>query len=131
MGRCLSDQLDGAGLLERAFPPLVSYPEDLAAKAELVLTPPHFYGGMVGRAGDDGSIRSFLNLRSVEVQPGVILTRAGVGVVDGSTRDGEIHEVFGKLRAIHEAVENWIGHGDLGAKYQDNHMNLSANNHGQ
>lgn len=107
----LSTCLDSVELLERAFPPFVSYPEDLAAQFELVLSPPRFYGGMVGRLDADGSVRGFLNLRSVEVQPGVILARGGIGVVDGSTRSGETREVFGKLRALHEAVENWLGRG--------------------
>ncbi len=41
-----------------------------------------------------------------------LVTRGGVGVVDGSTLLGEQREILAKLRSIDEAVLAWTSRGD-------------------
>jgi anthranilate/para-aminobenzoate synthase component I len=104
-GRLLAE-LDFTALLARCHPPLVSYPDELAAEVPAPWQG-RYYGGMLGRVAP-GAASSFLNLRCVEVDGDVVRTYGGVGVVDGSSVEGELAEVQSKLRTVSDCVERWL-----------------------
>jgi hypothetical protein len=99
-------------VLERAFPPLVSYPAALAARVEPLSAPYRFYGGMVGYVDGRGKVRCFLNLRTAVVADGWAHTMGGVGVVPGSQVESERRETANKLRSIMDAIEAWVSPGE-------------------
>jgi isochorismate synthase EntC len=105
-GGTLAPGFDFAALLARCHPPLMSYPEQLAAQ----FPPPwpgHYYGGMVGRvAGANGS--AFLNLRCLEIEAERVNIYAGVGIVSGSSLLDELAEVRNKLGTVTDVIEQWL-----------------------
>ncbi len=105
-GGSLAQGMDFATLLARCHPPLRSYPTELAAQ----FAPPwpgHFYGGMVGRVlGAQGS--AFLNLRCLEIEAQRVNIYAGVGIVNGSSLEGELAEVRNKLGTVTDVIERWL-----------------------
>jgi anthranilate/para-aminobenzoate synthase component I len=106
--------LDAIELLRRAHPPLRSYPEALAAGLVVDPAAGGLYGGLLARVNARGDLSAFLNLRSVQRVGVQLVTRGGVGVVDGSTLRGEEREILAKLRSIDEAVLDWLPVGDAG-----------------
>ena len=104
--------LDAIELLRRAYPPLTSYPSELAAGLAVDPAPGGLYGGLLARVSARGDSSAFLNLRSVQRVGHELVTRGGVGVVDGSTLTGEQREILAKLRSIDEAVLDWLSPGD-------------------
>jgi hypothetical protein len=108
----LQDGLSAVDVLERAFPPQVSYPAPLALRVEPMPAPYRFYSGMVGYVGGPGQVRCFLNLRAAVVANGWAHTMGGVGVVPGSQVESERRETDNKLRSIMDAIETWISPGE-------------------
>ncbi len=96
-----------AALMQRCHPPLASYPEEFARQVEPPW-PGRFYGGMLGRITGPQDGLCFLNLRCVELERGSVFTYGGVGVVDGSSVEAELHEVLAKLLTVRDAVERWL-----------------------
>jgi anthranilate/para-aminobenzoate synthase component I len=104
---CLLPGLDDLDLLRRAHPPLTSYPDELAVGLSGDPAAGGLYGGLLAHRNSSGGLTAFLNLRSVQRVGERLVTRGGVGVVDGSTLQGEEREILAKLRSIDEAVLGW------------------------
>jgi anthranilate synthase component 1 len=63
-----------------------------------------FYGGAVGYLLEDGAFDSCLVIRSLRYRDGLYHTRAGAGIVAGSTPRRELEETEHKARACRAAV---------------------------
>jgi anthranilate synthase component 1 len=108
----LRAELDAIELLRLAHPPLKTYPDELAVGLAADPAAGGLYGGLIARVNARGDVAAFLNLRSVQRVGTRLVTRGGVGVVDGSTLLGEQREILAKLRSIDEAVLAWTSRGD-------------------
>ena len=67
--------------------------------------PRRMYGGTVGFIGLNGDVNSAIFIRSAICENQKILYRAGAGIVDGSTLEGELNEVQHKVGALEKAIE--------------------------
>jgi anthranilate synthase component I len=68
-------------------------------------TPRGFYGGAIGYIGLDSSLNHAIMIRSFMSRKGTLSYQAGAGVVIGSTPEGELDEVNGKISALRKAVQ--------------------------
>jgi len=73
--------------------------------AENEKTTRNFYGGAVGFFGFDGSVNTAIIIRSVLVKNNTLVYQAGAGIVSDSTPEGELQEVFHKVRSIQMAIQ--------------------------
>ena len=64
-----------------------------------------FYGGAVGLIGLDGSLNHAIMIRSFLSKNNVLYYRAGAGIVDSSTNENELMEVYNKTGALKKAIE--------------------------
>ena len=64
-----------------------------------------FYGGAIGFMGPDNSLNHAIMIRSFLSKNGTLVYQAGAGVVIGSTPEGELNEVNGKISALRKAVK--------------------------
>ncbi|TXC78559.1 anthranilate synthase component I family protein [Luteibaculum oceani] len=72
---------------------------------DLEQKPRGLYGGTVGFIGLDGSINQAIFIRSAVCRSNKLIYRAGAGVVDASTEEGELAEVYHKVGAIEKAID--------------------------
>lgn len=104
----LKPGLDALRLLADSFPPLTSYPAELAALADLPTEPNRYYGGVVGRIAPGGQQAAFfLNIRAALVKQSELHTLGGVGVIAESEPDKELLEVKNKLSGLMSAIAAW------------------------
>ncbi len=64
-----------------------------------------FYGGGIGFIGLDGTLNHAIMIRSFMSRKGTLAYQAGAGVVIGSTPEGELAEVDGKISALRKAIQ--------------------------
>jgi anthranilate synthase component 1 len=67
--------------------------------------PRGFYGGAIGFMGLDGILNHAIMIRSFMSLGGRLVYQAGAGVVSGSTPEGELREVEGKVSALRRAIQ--------------------------
>jgi anthranilate synthase component I len=63
-----------------------------------------FYGGAIGFMGPGNSLNHAIMIRSFLSKNGTLVYQAGAGVVIGSTPEGELNEVNGKISALRKAI---------------------------
>ena len=63
-----------------------------------------YYGGAIGFIGLQGSLNHAIMIRSFMSKKGRLTYQAGAGVVIGSTPEGELNEVNGKISALRKAI---------------------------
>lgn len=64
-----------------------------------------FYGGAIGFMGFDHSLNHAIMIRSFMSKNGTLHYQAGAGVVIGSSPEGELNEVNGKISALRKAIK--------------------------
>lgn len=64
-----------------------------------------FYGGAVGLIGTDRTLNHAIMIRTFLSKNNRLFYRAGAGIVDSSTEENELNEVFNKIGALRKAIE--------------------------
>lgn len=64
-----------------------------------------FYGGCIGFLGFDGSFNAAIMIRSFLSKNNTLHYQAGAGIVESSTEQGELNEVYNKLAALKKAID--------------------------
>ncbi|MGZ3865423.1 MAG: anthranilate synthase component I family protein [Bacteroidia bacterium] len=64
-----------------------------------------FYGGAVGLIGLDGSLNHAIMIRTFLSKNNTLFYRAGAGIVESSSEESEMNEIFNKVGALQQAVK--------------------------
>ncbi|KJS09217.1 MAG: hypothetical protein VR73_03010 [Gammaproteobacteria bacterium BRH_c0] len=106
----LRSDLNWVSLLKDSFPPLTSYPAELAERMQDNPEPNRYYGGVVGRVAPNAkTVGAYLNIRALLSCDETLYTQGGVGVIAESSAEKELLEVKNKLRGLMTAVDIWQG----------------------